>query len=256
MGTGGRPLHSRRLMSDELPLRGSETEAPPPRAFTQGVGTVFQFVGVLLFVGTMFVCCGSSLVSKDAAQRHDLMNIGWGSGAGGQGVFYSAQRAISLSVTLAVFFGLALAGIGLGLQAQRRLAPWAGFAVCAAAVVFWGVHTVFAAQKLRSVTITALGFALFSLFSVLTGLAVAALREMRRTPPPPGLEILSADYKVPYSHLHEDPPEVRLARELEQRRERLAVQQKELEMLEGRLKRKLQEKDAAGDNRRSDMPPP
>jgi len=226
----------------------SPTDPPPPRAFTQGVGTVFQFVGVILFVTSMFVCCGSSLVSKEVAQRHELTVIGWSFGTTGGGtVFYSAQRAISLSVTLAVFFGLALAGIGLGLQAQRRLAPWAGVGVCAAAVVFWGVHTLFAAQKLRSVTLTALGFVLFSLFSALTGLAVAALREMRRTPPPPGLEILPADYKVPYSHLHEDPPEVRLARELEQRRERLAVQQKELEMLEGRLKRKLEQREAKGE---------
>ena len=65
--------------------------------------------------------------------------------------------------------------------------------------------------------------------------------------PPPWLEILPADYKVPYSHLHEDPPEVRLARELEQRRERLAVQQKELEMLEGRLKKKLEQREAGGE---------
>jgi hypothetical protein len=234
-------------MQDAAPLN-SPTD-PPPRAFTQGVGTVFQFVGVVLFVASMFVCCGSSLVSKEVAQRHELTVIGWSFGTGGSGgtVFYSAQRAISLSVTLAVFFGLALAGIGLGLQAQRRLAPWAGVAVCTIAVVFWGVHAAFAAQKLRSVTLTALGFVLFSLFSVLTGLALAALREMRRTPPPPGLEILPADYKVPYSHLHEDPPEVRLARELEQRRERLAVQQKELEMLEGRLKRKLEQREAKGE---------
>jgi len=234
-------------MQDAAPP-SSPTDPPPPRAFTQGVGTVFQFVGVILFVASMFVCCGSSLVSKEVAQRHELTVIGWSFGtAGGSTVFYSAQRAISLSVTLAVFFGLALAGIGLGLQAQRRLAPWAGVGVCAAAVVFWGVHTLFAAQKLRSVTLTALGFVLFSLFSALTGLAVAALREMRRTPPPAGLEILPADYKVPYSHLHEDPPEVRLARELEQRRERLAVQQKELEMLEGRLKKKLEQREAGGE---------
>src|SRR5438552_19069469 len=96
----------------------------PPRAFTQGVGTVFQFVGVLLFAASMFVCCGSGLISKDVAQRRDLTRVGWtfGSGPGGA-VVYSAQRAISLSATLAVFFGLALAGIGLALQAQRRLAP-------------------------------------------------------------------------------------------------------------------------------------
>jgi Skp family chaperone for outer membrane proteins len=50
---------------------------------------------------------------------------------------------------------------------------------------------------------------------------------------------LPAGYKLPYSHLHKDPPEVRLAAELEQRRERLAVQQKELEMLEAKLKRSM-----------------
>ena len=40
---------------------------------------------------------------------------------------------------------------------------------------------------------------------------MAALREMRRDPPPRGMEVLPKDYKVPYSHYHEDPPEVRLA---------------------------------------------
>ena len=64
---------------------------------------------------------------------------------------------------------------------------------------------------------------------------------MTRTPPPTGHEILPADYKIPYSHYHEDPPEVRLAAELQQRRERLAVQQKELEALEKKLKRKFDE---------------
>jgi hypothetical protein len=221
---------------------------PPPRAFTQGVGTVFQFVGVLLFVGAMFICCGSSLVSKDAAQRHDLMNVGWGSGPGGQSVYYSAQRAISLSVTLAVFFGLALAGIGLGLQAQSRFAPWGAVAACGFATVFWGMQTVFFAQKLHSILLSIMALALFALFGTLSILAVGAWREMRRTPPPAGHEILPADYKVPYSHLHEDPPEVRLARELEQRRERLAVEQKELEMLEGRLRRKLENREDSRDD--------
>jgi hypothetical protein len=237
---------------------------PPPRAFTQGVGTVFQFVGVLMFLAAMFVCCGSSLVSKDVAARHDLTRVGWGgggggagagggaAGAGGAGVFYSAQRAISLSVTLAVFFGLALAGIGLGLQAQGRFAPWAAAAACGFATVFWCVQTVFFAQKLHSVLLVVLGLALSALFATLSGLALGALREMRRTPPPAGHEILPADYKVPYSHLHEDPPEVRLARELDQRRERLAVQQKELEMLEDRLRRKLENREERREERREE----
>jgi hypothetical protein len=79
------------------------------------------------------------------------------------------------------------------------------------------------------------------LFVFLLMLAINAAREMRANPPPPGHEILPADYKIPYSHYHPDPPEVRLAAELQQRRERLAVQQKELEMLEEKLKRKLDE---------------
>ena len=221
-------------------------DVPPPRAFTQGVGTVFQFVGVLLFVVSMFVCCGSGLISKTAAERHDLTKVGWGVRGGEPEpvVAYSAQRALSLSVTLAVFFGLALAGIGLGLQAQGRLAPYAAVVVCGFAALFWATQTVFVVQTLHSVLLAALGFVLFALFGVLTVLAVGALREMRRDPPPAGHEILPADYKVPYSHLHQDPPEVRLARELEQRREWLAVQQKELEMLENRLRRKLEQNDS------------
>ena len=75
------------------------------------------------------------------------------------------------------------------------------------------------------------------------GFSIAAWREMRRHPPPVGLEVLPADYKVPYSHLHQDPPEVRLARELESRRQKLEVQQRELEMLEDKLRRKLKQKD-------------
>jgi hypothetical protein len=67
---------------------------------------------------------------------------------------------------------------------------------------------------------------------------------MKCNPPPVGLEILPPDYKVPYSHLHEDPPEVRLARELEQRRRRLEVQQKELQMLEEKLKAKMKQNDS------------
>jgi len=211
---------------------------PVPRAFTQGVGTLYQFIGVTLFLASMFVCCGSSLISKNVAQRHDLMGIGWTVPLPGA-PFYSAQRAITVSVLLAVFFGIALAGLGLGLQAQGRAAPYGAVGVTAFATTFWLLQTIFFATTLRSAGIVAVTFLLALVFGGLTTFAVGALREMRRDPPPPGHEILPADYKVPYSHLHEDPPEVRLARELDQRRDRLAVQQKELEMLEARLKRKI-----------------
>ena len=221
----------------EEPARRGPATAPP-RAFTQGVGTLYQFIGVILFLASMFVCCGSSLISKNVAQRHDLMGVGWTVPLPGA-PYYSAQRAITISVLLAVFFGIALAGIGLGLQAQGRVAPYGAVSVTLFATAFWLLQAVFFAATVQSVGFTAVAAVLALMFGGLAAFGVGALREMRRDPPPPRHEILPADYKVPYSHLHEDPPEVRLARELDQRRERLAVQQKELEMLEARLKRKL-----------------
>ena len=218
--------------------QATRPEGPVPRAFTQGVGTVYQFFGVTLFLASMFVCCGSSLISKNVAQRRDLMEVGWALPLPGS-PFYSVQRAMTVSVLLAVFFGVALAGIGLGLQAQGRAAPYGATGVSAFAAVFWLLHAVFFATTVGSAGFTVVATWLALVFGVLTGFAVVSMREMRLDPPPAGHEILPADFRVPYSHLHEDPPEVRLARELDQRRERLAVQQKELEMLEARLQRKL-----------------
>ena len=199
---------------------------------------MYQFAGVTLFVVSMLVCCASSLVSKNVAERRDLMQVGWVLPLPG-GPFYSAQRAITVSVLLAVFFGIAMAGIGLGMQAQGRLAPYGAAGVTVFATLFWLLQAVFFASEMGSVGLAGGSALLAVAFGALAALGLGAVREMRHDPPPPGHEILPADYKVPYSHLHEDPPEVRLARELDQRRERLAVQQKELEMLEARLRRKL-----------------
>lgn len=209
---------------------------PPPRAFTQGVGTVFQFAGVMLFLGFFFVCCFSGLLSKETATQTHLAEVGWGA--------YTAQRAISIGMAVGVMLGIALAAIGLGLQAQRRRAPAFAVVACAFAVVFWLFHAILFAQAARSILLTALAAALGGVFVVLLLLAIGSSREMQRNPTPAGFEILPADYKVPYSHLHEDPPEVRLARELEERRQRLAVQQKELDLLEEKLKRKMKPNDS------------
>jgi hypothetical protein len=225
-------------MADQ-PEIGQEQLTPPPRAFTQGVGTVFQFAGVILFLASMFVCCGSSLISKDTAVRPDLTQIGWRSGH--DRVVYSAQEATSITLIAAIFFGLATAGIGLGLQAQHRRAPLLASVSSACASALWIVQTFFFATVMRSPLLSLLAAGLAFVFVLLLGLAVQSWREMQRNPPPGGHEILPPDYKVPYSHLHEDPPEVRLARELEQRRQRLAIQQKELEMLEEKFRHKMDE---------------
>jgi hypothetical protein len=211
----------------------SPPPSPPPRAFTQGVGTVFQWFGVLLFLSTMFICCSSSLLSKDTATHSDWRSIGWPN--------YSAQFATTLTVTLGVFFGLALAGIGLGLQAQNRRTPVLAILVSAIGAVFWIVQTIFFARVTGSILVTACCGLLAISFVGLFLLAVNAAREMWHDPPPRGIEVLPADYKVPYSHMHQDPPDVRFAAELQQRRERLEIQQKELEALEERIKRRMKQ---------------
>src|SRR5439155_1357481 len=155
---------------------------------------------------------------------------------------YSAQKALTISVFAAVFFGLALAAMGLGLQAESRRAAPLATALTGLATLFWTTQAVFAATVGRSTLFASLAAVLAVAFAVLHAFAHAAAREMKRNPPPAGHELLPPGYKIPYSHYHPDPPEVRLAAELEQRRQRLAVQQKELEMLEEKLRKKLEEK--------------
>ena len=119
---------------------------------------------------------------------------------------------------------------------------WWAFTLTGVATVFWLVQTIFAFTGARSILFGLIALALTTLFAVACGFAVTAFREVRQNPPPRGHEVLPPGYKIPYSHYHPDPPEVRLAAELEQRRQRLAVQQKELEMLEEKLRKKLDEK--------------
>jgi len=222
----------------------SQPTDPPPRAFTQGVGTVFQFVGVTLFLVMMFICCSSSLLSKETATHTDLTRIGWHlpSDAADHPT-YSAQLATTLTVMLGVFFGMALAGLGLGLQAQNPRTPLLAVFLSSIAVVFWIVQILLFATAMRSVVLSLACSALLLLFIGCLVLSIGAMREMRRDPPPHAFETLPKDYKIPYSHMHADPPDVRLARELEDRRQKLAVQQKELEMLEEKIKRRMHQRD-------------
>lgn len=214
---------------------------PPPRAFTQGVGTVFQFAGVTLFLVMSFVCCGSGLLSREWATQEMFTTTGLRLASGDAYPAYSVARAITVCVFGGVFFGVALATIGLGLQAEHRHAARGAVVLCAIGTIFWIAHAAFAVAYVHATLVIVLLIGIGVLFIFLLVLSISAAREMRARPPPPGHEILPADYKVPYSHYHVDPPEVRLAAELDQRRQRLAVQQKELEMLEEKLKRKLDE---------------
>lgn len=226
----------------EVSDKNPSPAAPPPRAFAQGVGTVFQVIGVLLFLVSSFICCGSSLLSKDTATKTNLTHIGWHfSGDAPDAPTYSAQKALTICVFTAVFCGVALAAVGLGLQAENKAASAFAVVLTSFGTLFWFTHAVFAGTVGGSYLLSLIAAGLGLGSALLLGFSIAAAYEMRRNPPPAGHEILPASYKIPYSHYHKDPPEVRLAAELEQRRQRLAVQQKELEMLEEKLKRKLEE---------------
>ena len=65
----------------------------------------------------------------------------------------------------AVFFGLVLAAVGLGLQAEGRRAALMATVVTAVAMLFWATQAVFAASAVHSI-----------LFTALAGLLGAALR--------------------------------------------------------------------------------
>jgi hypothetical protein len=204
--------------------------APPPRAFTQGLGVVFQAAGVTLFLSFFTLCCLSGLLSMNTATGTGLGEVAFHG--------YSAQRAVSISVVVGIFLGMALAGIGLGLQAERRAAPVMAVIMTAAAGVYWLAHALLFAVVAHAVVLTLICLLLAGGFVMLCVLAWGALREMRAMPPPKDQEILPADYKVPYSHLHQDPPEVRLERELDARRQRLEAERRALESLEQKLHRK------------------
>jgi hypothetical protein len=204
------------------------------RAFTQGVGLVYQVFGVTIFVSLMLVCCASGLLSSSTAIRQDLTEIGW--------TGYSVQRAMTVSLCAGIFSGLALAGLGLGMQATHRRTPIAAVVLTSLAAAFYLLHSYYFATTIGSWKLSLLCALLGLMFLGLLALAIVAVGDMGKSPPAKGFNILPQDYKVPYSHMHMDPPEVRLARELEQRKEQLAVQQQELELMEEKLKRKLDEK--------------
>ena len=189
----------------------------------------------MMFVAAMFVGCASAFISKETATKTWLVNVGWS--------HYSAQMAVTYSLIASVFFGITLATLGLGMQAQNRRTPLLAVIVTFLGMAFWFIQLVLFVD-VHLLLMSAISAVLCVLFVILLGFALGAWMEMRRNPTPARFEILPADYKVPYSHMHQDPPEVRLERELEARKERLAVQQKELQLLEEKLRRKMKEKES------------
>jgi lipopolysaccharide export LptBFGC system permease protein LptF len=156
-----------------------DSTPPPPHAFTQGVGTVFQFVGVILFLISMFTCCSTSLLSKDTATHSGLTTIGWHrAGDPRDQPTYSAQRALTITLPASLVYGMALAALGLGLQAENRNAVVGAVTLNTLAVIFWIVQLAFFVT-IKWIILSMICTLLVMLAIGLTLLSVGAVRDMR-----------------------------------------------------------------------------
>lgn len=226
--------------------RSASTGDAPPRAFAQGTGILLQTVGVLMFLSS---CCVFSLTGiwspvQPDPQVIESIRTNTTPEPGLRGKLREPSSAGYMITALATSAGgLAIAVFGLGLQAdRRRAANGAVFAsitmtllLLVAGALLWTGNAGFV-PKLWNL-------ALLAIAGLLVAFTVAALRNVRANPPPANVDIVPPGTKIPYSWYHNDPPDVRLARELEARRERLDTERLELEKLERELaQRKESEK--------------
>jgi hypothetical protein len=225
----------------------SEGESPP-RAFAQGTGVMLQAFGVILLLSTCCVCSLSflwdpqrppSLVDGDPSveQTRRSSNLTVLMDEPG-------RLGVMLTIMSTSVAGLAMAGFGLGLQAERLRAAWGA----AASTSLWFIVLVGAGVALwtgeSSINARIWHMLLAALALLLSGFAIAALRQVLADPPPADIDILPPDFKVPYSIYHEDPPDVRLEKEIANRRARLEAEHRELREMEDNLREKRQKGDS------------
>jgi hypothetical protein len=217
--------------------------SPPPRAFAQGTGWLLQTVGILLFAANCCVCSMTGLWDPVASRSDIIHQIDSGRQLGMtvQRLFENPAKAgYMLTVVASTVGGLAMAVLGLGLQADRRRAAAGAMAcvgaltaiVLAAGVLLWVGHGPWEARAWNAVLVAVL--------LVASGFTWQALREVAANPPPANIDIVPAGKKIPYSFYHDDPPEVRLAKELENRRAKLDVERAEIEKMEEELKKRTE----------------
>ena len=228
----------------------------PPRAFSQGVGILLQTVGALMFMSTCCICGTSGLwdparspheamdrAAQDLQTPHIVSPLGFDDMLAEPG-----KAGLMLLVMTMTAGGLALAGFGLGLQAQRRRA--AGAALLATTISFlvllpagvglWAGESGVGSRVLHMI--------IQLIMFLLVGFCFAAWREMKRTPPPEDVDVIQPGVKIPYSIYHDDPPQVRMAKELAQRRAKLEAEQRELEKMEEALNNKPDEQNNQPDD--------
>lgn len=219
---------------------------PPPRAFAQGTGVLLQTVGMILFFCS---CCICALTPTWDERITSPMEIEQAIRDNRPGV-HSIRAALSsparagyvFTVTCSTLGGLALAGFGLGLQADR------GRSALGAVATAVGVESVLLLSGVglwvgsAPIPATLLNLLMLLVYAILLAFCVAAYRQVKATPPPADIDIVPPGTKIPYSFYHDDPPDVRLARDIAARQAKLDAEQKELDRLQRELDSKRDDK--------------
>jgi len=212
-----------------------ESGEPVSRPAAKAAGTVMQTLGMLLFLSSCCVCSFAGSwegheISRGVADTEGVLGLAdyikqenWG------------KVGMMLNVMFPMAGGFALATFGLGLQADRKGAGLGALLVaiiCALIVVLGGMGI----WSGESTLFAKVWHGLVSLMMwVLVGLSYVAYKDVRADPPEANVDILPADYKIPYSMYHDDPPEVRLAQEIANRKASLEAQMREIDELEEKL---------------------
>jgi len=226
-------------------------QTPPPRAFSQGVGLLMQTVGVIMFLTTCCICGTSGLwdparppqeaidqVPTDLQTPHVVSPLGLD-----DMLEQPAKAGLMLLVVTMSVGGLAMAGFGLGLQAQRResgIGSLITCSLCLLTLILAGLG-LWSGDGSAVARITHAFLTLLML--VMVGFTWTGWQEIRKNPPPGDIDIVPPGTKIPYSIYHDDPPDVRMAKELAQRRAKLEAEQRELEKMEEALKNQQAEND-------------
>lgn len=213
---------------------------PPPRAFAQGTGVMLQTVGMILFLSSCLICSLSSWWHPMQDRGEVIEQVRTGQTTGGNLLRDIRERPVEAGYAMTVIFstvgGLGLAVFGLGLQAERRRAGVAAmvtasillFILLIAGALLWHGGAAWPARILHGLlTFTVAVVALFTWH---------AMRQVLADPPPADIDIVPPGTKIPYSFYHEDSPEVRLAKELANRRAKLDAEKLEIEKMERELK--------------------
>lgn len=168
-------------------------DPPPPRAFAQGVGILFQTVGCLLFMSTCCVCSTSFLWDPIRGQHETPADIN-------ATINDPARRGLVITIMAMSAGGAALAAFGLGMQSDRRKAVPAAMATCSVLLVFLIAAAVNLWSGDSGIGSRAWNGCMIVLQMILLGFAIGAWRDVKRNPPSGEPNLVPYDYDPKNDH--------------------------------------------------------